>query len=61
MTKKQRIKYTMNNEPNNKLERMNMHEDNKRNAMLTKKRKKRGKEIKLQQGGCSSDQGVCRK
>jgi len=29
----------MNNEPNNKLERMNMHEDNKRNAMLTKQKK----------------------
>ena len=37
---------------------MKMHENNKRNAMLTKQRKKkRGKGNKLQQGGCSSDQG----
>jgi len=50
VTKKQRNKYTMNNEPNNKLERMNMHEDNKRNAMLTKKEKTR-KRNKITAGG----------
>jgi len=43
----------MNNEQNNKLKRMKMHENNERNAMLTKKgKKKRGNGIKSQQGGC---------
>ena len=31
-----------------------MHENNKRSAMLTKQRKKRGKGNKLQQGGAGS-------
>jgi len=48
----------MNNEQNNKLKRMKMHENNERNAMLTKKGKKRGNRIKLQQGGAGSRQGM---
>ena len=35
-----------------------MHENSKRNAMLTKQRKKRGKGNKLQQGGAGSIMGV---
>jgi len=38
-----------------------MHENSKRNAMLTKQRKKRGKGNKLQQGGAGSIMGVCSK
>jgi len=34
-----------------------MHENSKRNAMLTKQRKKHGKGNKLQQGGASSIMG----
>jgi len=37
-----------------------MHENNKRNVMLTETEKTRKRNKKLQQGGCSSDQGVCR-
>ena len=41
----------MNNEPHNKLERMNMHEDNKRNAMLTKQKKTRKRNKNYSRGG----------
>jgi len=41
----------MNNEQDNKLKRMKMHENNEGNAMLTRKGKKRENGIKLQQGG----------
>ena len=45
---------------NNKLKRMKMHENNKRNMMLTETERNEQKKFKLQQGGCSSNQGVCR-
>jgi len=39
-----------------------MHENNKRNATLMEKEKKTRKRNKITaEGGCSSDQGVCRK
>jgi len=39
---------------------MKMHENNKRNMMLTETERNEQKKFKLQQGGCSSNQGVCR-
>jgi len=40
----------MNNEQNNKLKRMKMHENNERNAMLTKKGKNAETELNYSRG-----------
>jgi len=49
-----------NKRQNDKPERMKMHGNDKRNAMLTETEKTRKRNKNYSKGGCSSNQGVCR-